>query len=38
LDRFYSEHADKKNFNDWLVDHEYEDAIAAENEKEWMSK
>ncbi|KAF1828188.1 hypothetical protein BDW02DRAFT_635342 [Decorospora gaudefroyi] len=38
LDEFYSKYADKKDVDEWLMDHKYEDAIAAENEKEWMAR
>ncbi|KAF2470849.1 uncharacterized protein BDR25DRAFT_261103 [Lindgomyces ingoldianus] len=38
LHEFYSKHADKQDVYEWLTDHKYEDAIAAENEKEWMAR
>ncbi|KAF2788227.1 hypothetical protein K505DRAFT_255994 [Melanomma pulvis-pyrius CBS 109.77] len=38
LDEFYSRYADKQDADEWLMDHKYEDAIAAENEKEWMAR
>jgi len=38
LDEFYSKYADKKDVNEWLMGHKYEDVIAAENEKEWMAR
>ncbi|KAF1365186.1 hypothetical protein EJ07DRAFT_161282 [Lizonia empirigonia] len=38
LNEFYSKYAEKQEANEWLMDHKYEDAIAAENEKEWMAR
>jgi hypothetical protein len=37
LERFYSKHAIKQDLDEWLANHEYSDAIAPENENEWMA-
>ncbi|KAF2799225.1 hypothetical protein K505DRAFT_404737 [Melanomma pulvis-pyrius CBS 109.77] len=38
LDEFYSTYADKRDVIEWLHDHKYENAIACENEREWMAR
>ncbi|KAF1954678.1 hypothetical protein CC80DRAFT_449014 [Byssothecium circinans] len=38
LDEFYSKNAIKQDADEWLMDHNYEDAIAGEKEEEWMAR
>jgi len=38
LGEFYSKYAEKQNANEWLKDHEFEDAVADDAEREWMAK
>jgi hypothetical protein len=38
LGEFYSKYAEKRNADEWLNDHKYEDAFANDVEREWMAR
>ncbi|KAL8921734.1 MAG: hypothetical protein Q9172_003851 [Xanthocarpia lactea] len=38
LDTFYAEHAEKRNLEQWLDEHQFEDAVADDAEAQWMAK